>query len=104
MSAESSGAFGDRRLQTQTRQSNTAYCAPGAATRGVTLSTRHFLVAIYAGTLCANTLMPLPSSHPVPAPQIRSHDFWHYINLYVCMYVCNIHHAHCSLVGPDCKN
>ena len=26
----------------------------------------------------------------VPAPQIRSHDFWRYINLYVCMcvYVC----------------
>jgi len=22
------------------------------------------------------------------SPQIRSHDFWHYINLYVCMYVC----------------
>ena len=31
--------------------------------------------------------LPLPSSHPVPAPQIRSHDFWRYINLYVCMYV-----------------
>jgi len=30
------------------------------------------------------------SSHPVPAPQIRSHEFWCYINLYVyvCMYVC----------------
>ena len=24
----------------------------------------------------------------VPAPQIRSHDFWRYINLYVYMYVC----------------
>ena len=22
------------------------------------------------------------------APQIRSYDFWRYINLYVCMYVC----------------
>ena len=32
--------------------------------------------------------LPLPSSHPVPAPQIRSHDFWRYINLCVCMYVC----------------
>ena len=29
----------------------------------------------------------LPSSHPVPVPQIRSHDFWRYINLYVGMYV-----------------
>ena len=31
---------------------------------------------------------PLPSSHPVPAPQIRSHDYWRYKNLYVglCMY------------------
>ena len=26
--------------------------------------------------------------HPVPAPKIRSHDFWRCINLYVCMYVC----------------
>ena len=24
----------------------------------------------------------------MPAPQIRSHDFWRYINLYVCVYVC----------------
>ena len=32
--------------------------------------------------------MPLPSSHSVPALQIRSHDFWRYIHLYVCMYVC----------------
>jgi len=32
--------------------------------------------------------LPLLSSHPVPAPQIRSRDFWRYINLYVCMYVC----------------
>ena len=32
--------------------------------------------------------LPLPSSHPVPAPQICSRDFWCYINLYVCMYVC----------------
>jgi len=24
----------------------------------------------------------------LPVPQIRSHDFWHYINLYVCMNVC----------------
>jgi len=23
-----------------------------------------------------------------PAPQIRSHDFWRYINLYVCVYIC----------------
>jgi len=30
----------------------------------------------------------IPSSHPVPAPQIRSHDFWRYINLYICMHVC----------------
>ena len=28
-----------------------------------------------------------PASHPVPAPQIRSHDFWRCINLYVCMFV-----------------
>ena len=27
--------------------------------------------------------LPLPSSHPVPATQIRCHNFWHYINLYV---------------------
>ena len=32
--------------------------------------------------------LPLPSSHPVPAPQIHSHDFWRYINLYVCMCRC----------------
>ena len=32
--------------------------------------------------------LPLPSSHPVPAPQIRSHDFCRYLNLYLCMYVC----------------
>ena len=31
--------------------------------------------------------VPLPSSHPVSAPQIRSHDFWRYVNLHVCMYV-----------------
>jgi len=31
--------------------------------------------------------LPLPPSHPVPAPQIRSHDFWRCINLYVA-YVC----------------
>jgi len=32
----------------------------------------------------------LPSRHPVPAPQIRCHNFWRCINLYVCicMYVC----------------
>jgi len=36
------------------RQSyQTADSAPDAATRGVTLSTRHFRVAIYAETLCA---------------------------------------------------
>jgi len=23
------------------------------------------------------------------APQIRFHDFWRYINLYLCMYVCS---------------
>ena len=28
----------------------------------------------------------LPSSNPVPAPQIRSHDFWCFINLCVRMY------------------
>jgi len=28
----------------------------------------------------ALSLQPLPSSHPVPAPQVRSHDFWRYIN------------------------
>jgi len=33
--------------------------------------------------------LPLPSSHPVPAPQIRSHEFWRYINLYVYC-ICNI--------------
>ena len=27
--------------------------------------------------------LPLPSSHPVPAPRVRSRDFWRYINLYV---------------------
>ena len=27
----------------------------------------------------------IPSSHPVPAPQIRSCDVWRHINLYVCM-------------------
>ena len=27
--------------------------------------------------------LPLPSSHPVPATQIRCHNFWRYINLYV---------------------
>jgi len=25
------------------------------------------------------------------APQIRSHDFWRYINLYVCMYMYAVH-------------
>jgi len=34
-----------------------------------------------------STSLPLPSSHPVPAPQIRFRDFWRYINLYVRMYV-----------------
>ena len=29
--------------------------------------------------------LPLPSSHPMPAPPIRSHNFWRYINLYVRM-------------------
>jgi len=29
--------------------------------------------------------LPLPSSHPVPAPRIRSHDCLRYINFYVCM-------------------
>jgi len=29
--------------------------------------------------------LPLPSSHPVPAPQIRFRDFWRCINLCVCM-------------------
>ena len=44
-------------LSTITRQSQTADCAPGAAaTWGVTLSTRHFLVPIYAGTLIANIM------------------------------------------------
>jgi len=33
-------------------------------------------------------LEALPSSHLVPAPQIRAHDFWRYINLYSRMYVC----------------
>jgi len=27
----------------------------------------------------------LPSRHPVPAPQIRCHNFWRCINLYVCI-------------------
>ena len=31
--------------------------------------------------------LPLPSSHPVLAPQIRSHDFWRYTNLYAYVYV-----------------
>jgi len=26
----------------------------------------------------------LPSSRPLPAAQIRSHDFWRYVNLCVC--------------------
>ena len=44
----------------------------------------------------------------VPAPQIRSHDFWRYINLHVCMYVCAFS-ALTLLVGrqeghPACKN
>jgi len=39
-----------------TRQSQTADSAPGAAARRVTLSTRHFPLAIYAGTLCANII------------------------------------------------
>ena len=29
--------------------------------------------------------LPLPSSHPVPEPRIRSHDFWRCINLCACM-------------------
>jgi len=45
----------------------------------------------------------------VPAPYIRSHDFWRYINLYACMYV--YVYAFCALtllVGwqeghPACK-
>jgi len=40
--------------QKQGSLSLTADSAPGVATRGVTLSTRHFRVAIYAGTLFAN--------------------------------------------------
>ena len=34
------------------------------------------------------------------APQIRSHDFWRYINLYVCMYM-YLSGARCTLAyGP----
>ena len=29
----------------------------------------------------------------VSVPQIRSHDFWRYINLYVCMFVCMHKHV-----------
>ena len=36
------------------------------------------------------------SSHPVPAPQIRSHDVWRYINLHACMYACS--NASCGAV------
>jgi len=36
--------------------------------------------------IAISSSLPLPSSHPVPAPQIRSHDFWRYINFYVCIY------------------
>jgi len=35
----------------------------------------------------------LPYSHTVPAPQIRSRDFWHYINLCVCVCMC-VYHRH----------
>jgi len=59
--------------QLNTRQSQTADSAPGVATWEVTLSTRHFPVAIYAGTL------------------------------YASMIVINIQHANCGLVGPGCK-
>jgi len=31
-----------------------------------------------------------PSTHHVPAPQIRSHDFWRYINLSVCIHICKL--------------
>jgi len=52
--------------------------------------------------------LPSPSSHPVPAPQIRSHDFWRCINLYVYVYACNAFSALTLLVGrqdghPSCR-
>jgi len=44
------------RYSATTRQSQIADSAPNATTCKVTLSTRHFRVASYAGTLCANML------------------------------------------------
>jgi len=55
-----------------------------------TLYLRTFVLSIPYRPLNAtynsiSSSLPLPSSHPVPAPRIRSHDCLRYINFYVCM-------------------
>jgi len=63
----------DDRSTHLTRQSEIADSAPWVIIRGVILSTRHFLVAIYR--------MDITCKHDIVF----------------------IQHAHCGLVGPDCK-
>jgi len=73
-------------------QSQTADFAPGAATCGVTLSTRHFRVAIYTGTLCANMMSC--------ASEVTT--LWRYTNLFIIIIIImNIQHANCGPVSPD---